>query len=159
MNAFEYAIQMEVDGEMYYRELALENKDNDLKQVFISLAEDEKNHAKIIKEKQMGTSYLVDKEDMASDKNVFSEATGVVSEDYPIEQLNAYRKALEMEKKSINLYKKLLSETEAKEEKDIFEFLIEQEEDHYNIIEEIIEMVMRPQEWIESAEFRLRKTY
>lgn len=157
MNVFEYAIQMEVDGEKFYRELALENKDNDLKQVFTSLAEDEKNHAKIIKEKQIGTSSSIEEGDVASVENVFTDATDVVSEDYPIEQLHAYRKALEMEKKSINLYKKLLAE--APENKEIFEFLIEQEEDHYNIIEEIIEMLMRPQEWIESAMFGLRKEY
>lgn len=157
MNGFDYAIKMEFDGETFYRELALENKDNDLKKVFISLAEDEKNHAKLIKEKQMGTNSIVDEKDLACVENVFSGATDTVSEDYPIEQLHAYRKALEMEEKSINLYKKLLAE--AKEDKEIFEFLIEQEEDHYNVIEEIIEMLMRPQEWIESAEFGLRKKY
>jgi rubrerythrin len=157
MNGLEYAIQMELDGEMFYREQALKNKDNKLNPVFISLAEDEKTHAKIIKEKQAGRESLMNKENVNSLKNVFSDATGLDSKESASEQINAYRKALEMEKKSIDLYKKLLSES--KDDKDTFKFLIKQEEEHYKLIEEIIEMVRHPDEWVESAEFGLRKKY
>jgi rubrerythrin len=157
MNGLEYAVQMELDGEMFYREQALKNKDNKLNPVFISLAEDEKKHAKIIKEKQVGIDSLIDEEDVESVKNVFIDATGLDSKGSATEQIDAYRKALEMEKKSIDLYKKLLSES--KDDKDIFEFLIKEEEAHYKLIEEIIEMVRHPNEWVESAEFGLRKKY
>ncbi|MDH8678680.1 ferritin family protein [Fusibacter bizertensis] len=157
MNGYEYAIKMELDGEMFYREQALVNKDNVLNPVFLSLAEDEKQHAIRIKEKEAGNDFLPDEEDMAKTKNVFTDAAGLDPEKSTTEQIDAYRKALEMEAKSIDLYKKLLSESN--ENKDLFEFLIKQEEKHYNLIEEIIEMVIRPNEWVESAEFGLRKKY
>ncbi|NLY81857.1 MAG: ferritin family protein [Clostridiales bacterium] len=157
MNSLEYAIQMEVDGEKYYREQALENKDNDLYQVFTSLAEDEKRHAQIIKERQEGKDTLLAEGSAICVKNVFSDADGVDAEKNRAKQIDAYKLALDMEEKSIELYKKLLSETE--EDKDIFEFLIRQEEDHYKVIEEIIKMVTRPDEWVEDAEFGLRQEY
>lgn len=157
MNALEYAIQMEVDGEKFYRKLALENKDNDLNQVFISLAEDERKHAKIIKEKLAGIYSSLEKSDVENEKNIFSNVTGLDPENSVPKQLDVYRMASEMEEKSIELYKKLLSES--KEDKDIFELLIKEEEEHYKMIEEIITMVNRPNEWVESAEFGLRKKY
>lgn len=157
MNGFEYAIKMELDGEKFYREQALANKDNILNPVFSSLAEDEKQHALMIKEKQAGNDFQPDKEDMSNIKNVFNDAIGLDVEKSTAEQIDAYRKALEMEAKSIELYKKLLSESN--ENKDLFEFLVKQEENHYNLIEEIIEMVIRPNEWVESAEFGVRKNY
>lgn len=65
--------------------------------------------------------------------------------------------AAEKEKQSIELYKKLLSES--KEDKDLYEFLISQEEEHYNMMEEIVVLVNRPNEWVGSAEFGNREEY
>ena len=93
MNALEYAIQMEVDGEKFYRKLALENKDNDLNQVFISLAEDERKHAKIIKEKLAGIYSSLEKSDVENEKNIFSNVTGLDPENSVPKQLDAYRMA------------------------------------------------------------------
>lgn len=44
-------------------------------------------------------------------------------------------------------------------DKKIFEFLIEQESDHYKVLEQLIELVNRPNDWVESAEFGVRKEY
>ena len=157
MNGLEYAVQMELDGEKFYREQALVNKDNVLNPVFLSLADDEKKHAKMIQEKQADQDSLVDQTVVVETKNVFTNATGVDSVESAINQVTAYKIALEMEQKSIDLYKKLLAESKA--DKGMLEFLIKQEEQHYQLIEEIIEMVDRPNEWVESAEFGVRKEY
>ena len=157
MNGFDYAVQMELDGEKFYREQALVNKDNVLNPVFLSLADDEKKHAKMIQEKQADQDSLVDQTVVVETKNVFTNATGVDSVESAINQVTAYKIALEMEQKSIDLYKKLLAESKA--DKGMLEFLIKQEEQHYQLIEEIIEMVDRPNEWVESAEFGVRKEY
>ena len=53
----------------------------------------------------------------------------------------------------------MLGEAKDEKEKKIFEFLIEQESDHYKVLEQLVEMVNRPNEWVESAEFGLRKEY
>ncbi|HWQ41417.1 MAG TPA: rubrerythrin, partial [Desulfosporosinus sp.] len=40
-----------------------------------------------------------------------------------------------------------------------FEYLIKQEEDHYTIIEQLVSLLSRPEEWVESAEFGVREEY
>jgi len=65
--------------------------------------------------------------------------------------------ALEMEKKSIELYTKLLSE--AADDRELFAYLIKQEQGHLAIVEEIIKLVNRPNEWVEAAEFGEREEY
>jgi rubrerythrin len=70
-------------------------------------------------------------------------------------QLDVYRLAMEKEKQSVDLYKKLLSESEG--DKALFKFLIAQEEAHYKIMELIVKLVSRPNEWVESAEFGIRE--
>jgi len=154
MNIFDYAIQMEVDGENFYRKQASINENSKLNKVFLSLAEDEKKHAEIIKEKLAGKDFLLEEADIETEKNVFSDATGLDYERGLTNQSDLYEKALEMEEKSINLYKKLLDQSV--DNKDIFEFLIKQEEEHYRLLEEISIMVNRPNEWVESAEFGIR---
>ena len=49
MNSIEFAINMELDGVKYYTEQAEINKDNSLNTVFLLLAKDEGNHARILK--------------------------------------------------------------------------------------------------------------
>ena len=49
MNLLEFAIKMEMEGEGFYRAQAEQNKDGNLYGMFISLAEDEKMHADILR--------------------------------------------------------------------------------------------------------------
>ena len=156
MDILEYAIKMENDGEKFYLELAEQNKDTKLNNVFRSLANDEAHHAKIIRDKRQGIATSFSEETETAAKNVFSDDEFMIESDVP-GQVDAYKGALEKEQESIDLYKKLKSEAEGDEE--LFSFLIEQEEGHYKLIEEIIEMVNRPNEWVESAEFGRRKEY
>jgi rubrerythrin len=59
--------------------------------------------------------------------------------------------------KSLDLYRELRQETTEEKEIKIYDFLIEQENDHYKVIEQLLEHVRRPLEWVESAEFGVRK--
>ena len=67
--------------------------------------------------------------------------------------------ALENEKASITLYQKYLSEATDDESKSLFEYLLKQEEGHYALIDQLVSIVSRPEEWVESAEFGLREDY
>ena len=74
-------------------------------------------------------------------------------------QLELYHEALEMEKRSISLYEKLLSEATNDKEKRLFGYLIRQEKEHFETIEELIVLINRPEDWVESAEFGVREEY
>ena len=54
MNTFEFAINMELDGEKYYTGQAEMNEGNSLKTVFLMLAKDERNHSEILKKSSRG---------------------------------------------------------------------------------------------------------
>jgi ferritin len=123
------------------------------------LAEEESIHARILKNKEETLPYeLVDT--YAEIKNIFVEIGNYKN---LVQQLpdaaDVYKLALENEKRSMELYKEMLGAAKDDKDKKIFEFLIEQENDHAKVIEQLVEMVSRPGEWVESAEFGLRKEY
>jgi rubrerythrin len=161
MNTVEFAIKMEHDGEKYYRGLAEENKDNSLNAVFLLLADDEKDHAALLKKELDKVNYeLGDNEALANTDNVFKNKGDFKKrfKEIPV-QLDAYRMALQMEKDSIELYEKLFEESTEAQIKKLFGYLVKQEENHYDIFANLITLVERPEEWVEDAEFGIREDY
>jgi rubrerythrin len=166
MNIFDFALKMEVDGEKYYRDLAESVKYDDLKKVLEGLADDEQRHYKIIQSAQNQTFSYVENPTLSKVHNVFS-----VSKNEPAlptndfiaklkdEQINVYRAALVKEKESVQLYKKLKENAQRHEEKIICEKLMQEEEKHVEVIEDIIEMLNHVNDWVESAEFNHQDIY
>lgn len=161
MGIYDFAIGMEKDGEKYYREQAQKNEGNPLGKVFLMLAEDEKRHAEILEDKAAcGRCALAGNETLAGYKSIFQDIADFKSEIQVVPgQLDLYTMAMEMEKKSIDLYGEFLSKAQDKPSKEIFTYLIGQEKEHYAIMEELAKMVRHAQDWVESAEFGIRKEY
>lgn len=161
MNNLDFAIQMELDGEKYYREQADQNSDNGLNLVFLMMAEDEANHARILSEKFNSGKYTLSRnETLEKSLAIFSSDRDEIVELRQIpKQLNVYKEALENEKLSIDLYKKMFAEAKEDESREFFEFLIKEEMDHHNVLEEMMLLVNRTEEWVESAEFGVRGEY
>lgn len=160
MNIFASALKMELDGEQFYREQADKNKGNKLESVFIILAKTEKKHADLIKRRMEGKSISEQDLDLESEKNVFSGMENFKPTETSIaRQLDVYRFALDIEKKSIDHYQDLLTKAEENEDKELLQFLIAQEKDHYALFDKMIEVVQRPEEWVEDAEFGNREDY
>jgi len=158
MNVLEFAINMELDGEKYYKEQAENTNDAALKTVFSILAEDESNHAKVLQKRSNKLIYeLKPNETLSETKNLFKGIKHFKSEIKEIpNQLDLYRVALEKEKESIDLYEKFLLEAEDDESKKLFSYLVTQEKDHYEILEELVSQLNKSEDWVESAEFGIR---
>lgn len=161
MNALDFALKMELDGENYYKELSEKNKDNSLHVVFDVLAEEEEYHYKFIKEKiskSMGD--LKRNKALGESRNVFDMSSKIISEIKATpDQMDAYVLALGFEKKSVELYGKLLAEATNDDDKNIFEALVKEEQSHYNLIEDMIDILIKPKDWVEAAEFGITKEY
>lgn len=161
MNIFEYAVNLELDAQRYYLRQAEINEGNSIKAIFQMLAKDEEHHAEIIR-KHIDEKYyeLKSNNTLSESKSIFSEI-----EDYKNEirlipsQLDAYRVALDMEKNSMELYDNYLSNSSILKEREILKYLVEQEKEHYSIINELITLVSRPENWVEAAEFGTREEY
>lgn len=155
MEGLSFAINMEVEGEAYYREQAQKNRGNALEQVFSDLADEESRHAALLRECEREQPFTGG-EDFSS--NVFDGLSDFAT-DMKAEpgQIDAYRMALGMEQKSVELYEKLLGQAGGHSE--LYEFLIDQEKEHYRVLEEIIRLLSHAEDWVESAEFGTREEY
>ena len=160
MSTLQLAVQMELDGEQYYLQQAEAFSGLPVSKVFKFLAKAEQKHAALIKNFAEGQELNLADDDLKSVKHVFSNLAPyqTKAESMP-RQLDIYRFAMDLEQKSITLYKKLKDETEQANEKKLLDFLIEQEEEHYALFETLTEMVQRPVDWVEDAEFGNREDY
>ncbi len=161
MDLLDYALTMEEDLIVLYREQAKLHKENSLHTIFTLLENEEKKHAQIL---QSHADKIVLPE---KDSKILEEATTLINsmEDFKLDikdipsQLEVYRIALGKEEESYNIYKELIDHSTNEQSKKVFGYLKDQEEKHRIILEELVKRVSRPEEWVESAEFGLREEY
>lgn len=169
MGVFDFALKMELDGEQYYREQAAQAKYEDLKTVLTGMADDEQRHFKIVEslQKQKGNGYIEADPAISKQRNIFELARtkDFIPKDqesiakFKAEQVDVYRAALTKEEESISLYKKLQQTATSPNEKTVLEKLKHEEEKHKEVLDNIIQMFNRVNEWVESPEFHHTKPY
>ena len=161
MNSLEFAIQIETDGSKYYSEQAQANKGTSLSKIFLILAEQEKEHLEILWNiAEMDFSKLPDNNNLIKTRSIFEGMENFKDEirDNP-SQVEVYEAGLEMEQKSVDLYKKLKAESDNDKDKAILQYFVDQETVHFEILDELVTRIRRPDEWVESAEFGVREDY
>ena len=154
MDIFEYAMQMEKDGEDYYRQLAQQTKNEGLKTILIMLADEEVKHRNVIGKMKKEKTQLAHTTILNDARNVFVQLKESGEKfDFNVEQKEIYTQAQHIEKKSQDFYTEKANEIKEEYKKDIFLRLAEEEKKHYFLLENIIEFVSRPETWLENAEF------
>ncbi|GAN32366.1 MAG: rubrerythrin [Candidatus Brocadia sp. AMX2] len=155
MNIYDYAMQMEKDGENYYRDSARKIDNAGLKKILGILANAEVKHYDILqKMKKNEKVQMPDTEILSNVKNIFvnmkeeGETSGVT-----VSQQELYKKAQEIEKKSQIFYLEKADEVNNPSQKEIFLKIADEEKKHYFILENILDFVSRPQNWLENAEW------
>jgi len=161
MNYLDMAIQLENDGEMFYLEQADKNSGREIERVFKLLANEERKHRELLENFSKKLDYTIPEVESEIDyENIFrNENDFKVETETEPKQIDVYRLALQKEKESIELYQKMREEASEEEEKILLDFLIKQEQNHYRIFNNIIELLRKAEEWVESAEFGKRETY
>lgn len=153
-NIFEYAMQMEKDGEDYYRRLAQKAGNNGMKTILTMLADEEVKHYNAIKRIQTQKAQISESEILTDAKNVFVQIKeSDASFDFDIKQTELYKKARDIEKKSRDFYTEKAGEVTEEYQKELFLKLADEEQKHYVLLDNIIEFVSRPEQWLENAEF------
>jgi rubrerythrin len=154
MNIFEYAMQMEKDGEDYYRELAERTGSREIKTILTMLADEEAKHYNAVEQMKAARPQMAKTTILSDAKNVFVQMKESGEEfDLDVRQVEQYKKAQDIEKRSQNFYLEKANDVEKDYQKEIFLMLAEEEKKHYFLLENIIEFVSRPDTWIENAEF------
>ena len=138
MNAIEMAIKMEQEAVDFYTQCAGRTSNPVGRKMFLSIAEDEKYHIACAINAQKGKtvthSQVTPLEDM---KKIFDQHKEDMLTQVPstADELEAFRVAMKMEGEAIAFYRKASSQAATAEEKNFFDCLIRDEEEHFSIFE------------------------
>lgn len=155
MNIFEYAIEMEKDGEEYYRKLANNTEDQGIKSILNMLADDEVKHREILQEMRDKTDVtMTETEILSKSKNIFIEMQDKHKNLSSVDrEMDLYREAKEIEQKSIDFYEEKADEVDSEEQQKLLKKIADEERRHYHLIDNIEELLLRPKQWVEDGEF------
>lgn len=136
MNAVEIAIKMETDAIDFYARAAAKTSHPVGKKMFMSVMEDEKRHLEMLSNIFRGLD--IDMRDVSPIKNMKTVFESMKDEmmkrvEATTDELEAFGIAMRMEKEGVEFYKKNASGAKTKKEKDLFERLVKEEEQHYTI--------------------------
>ena len=159
MNIFKFAMQIEKDGEIFFRELSERVNNSGLKTILNMLADDEVKHYKIFKAMSRNIEpSMAETKILENSKNIFSRMRGENIESN-IEQVELYKKAQEIESKSQEFYEEKAGEVKNSAQKELLLKIANEEKRHYFLLENIIVFVSRPVTWLENAEFNHLEEY
>ena len=141
-DALKTAIQMEKDGYNFYRKAAIQTSSDMGKVVFKTLAADELLHLEIFQklfDEKIGKEEwynLVNTSAKYADIPIFPKDLAQVEGINPdTNEIDALRMAMDSEKKAIDWYSKIKKETMDEELIKIIDEIINQEKNHYSILE------------------------
>jgi rubrerythrin len=159
MNLFDVAIRMETEGAAFYRDLASKAASKGFASIFTMLAEDEDRHKATFEAMKNNTEVPASTSDASvRAAQIFKQFS---KEDFLEEesQVSVYEQALEVELKSIEFYSEQHDQVSDVKQKRALAKIIEEERRHYDLINDILVMVERPETWVEDAEFGVREKY
>ncbi|WP_051179178.1 ferritin family protein [Thermodesulfovibrio thiophilus] len=158
MKSVELALKMETDAVKFYTEAAEKVSHPVGKKMFLSIAEDEKNHIKMIEEVLKGLELTyIEANPVKTMKTIFEEMKDNLMEriQAQTDDLEAFKIAMEMEKEGVEFYKKVFNEVNTEKEKKLFERLIYEEEQHYKIFSETYNFMKDTGNWFMWKEFSI----
>ncbi len=154
MDIFEFAIQMERDGQQYYHELASKTTHPGMKDILNVLAADELGHQHVIEQIRAGSDIVAETEVLAKAKNVFQQMKDFGGEiDLSGDEESLYRQAIELEQRSVSFYLDRADQVETPEQRALFKRLAEEEKKHCYLLGCLLDFVASPRIWLDDAEF------
>ena len=156
MDFFEKAIELEDTAIRMYQELSEQCSPYEgIRNILLMLVKNHESHLQALKEMKDNTCGGIEQtnaftktknlfEKMQSEKNTFS---------CDMDQLNLYKKARNLIAQKLEFYEGMLGKMDCEEDNKIVENLVPEEKKHLQVLENIIEMVNRPNLWLEDAEF------
>jgi rubrerythrin len=155
MNIFDFAMKMEQDGKAYYEVLAADTSVAALKTIFTNLAADEQKHYETIQALKAGTNrQMADTAVLENAKNVFSDLMG--NKDIVgslAKSLDGYQHAREIEADSVRFYEDAAGKVDSPEAANLLLKIANEEKKHYNIMDNLYDFVLAPQNFLAWGEF------
>ncbi len=164
MNIFEFAMKMEEDGRAYYLKHAEKTDLPELKKVLTELADDELKHYKIFKalNERQTAEYREDEKTkiLSTTKNVFEQLKSQGKElVFGGEVRGVWEEAMDVEIKSEKFYREKANELDDSNQKNILNKIADEERRHQTVIENVMQFLDRPKQWLEDAEWHHLEEY
>lgn len=150
MNAVELAIKMEKDAIEFYKGAVAKSGHPFGKKMFESFVEDEKRHLKALDEIFSGLDLKMDPQSpMKKVRSIFDELKSEMMQRVKADtdEIEAIRLAMDFEKKGYEFYRKAAEEVTEKKIKTLFEILIKEEEEHFNILQNTLSFLTDTGDW------------
>lgn len=164
MNIFEFAMKMEEDGRTYYLEHARKIENPALKKILLDMADDELKHFKIFQamRNQETIEYLDSSKTTIIDtvKNAFEELKQEAKEHTTQTDFRKiWETALEIEEKAENFYREKAEEIDDSNGKRTLRKIADEEHNHWIAIENVIQFLDKPKQWLENSEWSDLETF
>jgi len=155
VDIYKFAMQMELDGRHFYLDLAKKTENAGIKNILTMMAESEAKHYNVILDMQKNdkAEYSKDAEVLTKIKNIFTKMREEKEIDVDVSQVEFYKKALEIEADSEKFYLERADEEKDPHRKEIFLTLAKEEKSHCILLENIVNLVSQPDNWIENSEW------
>lgn len=154
MDIFDFAIQMEKEGQELYLDIASQTNHTGLKNILKMLADDEVKHQLAIEKIRNESCTMPETGILDSAKNVFRQMKDFGgSFDLTGDEGKLYMQAMELELKSRSFYLDRADQAETSEQQALFEMLANEEDKHYHLLSNLVDFVQAPKTWLADAEF------
>ncbi len=161
MDILDFAMRMEQDGMVYYRDQAARAANPDLKNIFESLAEEEVRHYNLFKglkdnpdDKSVG-DMLKGGETLKQIQNIFIDLSqSGESQPFGLDELTAWTKALRIEEKAEAFYKEKAAAESNPMRKELLLKIAAEEKNHVLMIDTVLTYLRSPQTFVDSAQFK-----
>jgi rubrerythrin len=153
VDIYEYAMQLEKDGENFYREVVSKTGNKGLKTILTMLADAEVRHYKLFQNMKNNDKVGMPDSPILNDvKNIFIEMREKKQFEADVSEVELYKKAQGIEEQTRDFYLAKAGEV-VPDQKEIFLKIAQEEKRHYLILENIIRFVSQPDIWLEDAEW------
>ena len=155
-NAIKTAIQMEKDGFAFYKKASVQTSSDMGRDIFESLANDEQLHLEVFQnlfqDKIEKTEWdnLVNSSKKYAEINIFPKDLKQMEGANPdTNELDALKIAMDSEKEAIDYYGKIKEKAKEDSIRQIINEIIEQEKNHYSILQEEFNHLSKTGYWFE----------
>ncbi len=153
-NVFDMAMEIEKKTEQQYLNMLEKTEDKGLRMILTLLAAEEARHHDQMKGSK-------EEHETEGDHNMMVEVTSILKKmkndkatlKLNVSQPEMYEQARKLEKANYLFFKRQAEQADDVETKKILEGFAEEERQHCELLETLCDLVSRPEQWVEDAEF------
>lgn len=161
MDIIKFAMQMELDGQAFYEKGAAATDNPQLKEVLLTLAEEEQKHYQVFKSMSDGDlaaaeSSLGKKSGTpALTKSVFQQMAEANVETLGGEDVRElWEKAVEIEEKSEKMYRDAANEEDDEIRRDLLRRIADEEKNHVYLVDNVLSFIKDPSTFLASTQYQ-----